>query len=250
MEEFGMGRTALILGSGTSSIVAANEWISVETPYGKANLSVGEIDGTEVVLLRRHGPGLNVPPHLINYKANISALADWGVERMISTAAVGSLRRDLKPGDIAVVEDFIDFTKRRDFTVYDHPVEHVVHVDFSEPYCPELTKALRVGAETSGYGDVRGVTYVCVEGPRYETPAEVRMFAALGGDVVGMTGVPEVILAKEMNLCYASLAIVTNYAAGISPNPLSHEEVLQCMAERSDTVYRILEGAISAIHGT
>jgi 5'-methylthioadenosine phosphorylase len=177
------------------------------------------------------------------------ALADSGVSRVLSTAAVGSLRPELRPGDIAVVEDFIDFTKRREFTVFDSPREKVVHVDFSKPYCPELTDALRLGAESAKVSIGAGVTYLCVEGPRYESPAEVRMFARWGGDVVGMTGVPEVVLAGEMNLCYGSLAIVTNYAAGISEHPLSHQEVLQCMAERSQSILHILEKAVSAIQG-
>lgn len=243
-----MGKIALILGSGTDLIVEPGEWSTVGTPYGDASLSSGSIGGTQVVLLRRHGPDLNVPPHLINYLANVHALVQAGVTRVISTAAVGSLRSHIHPGDIAVVTDFIDFTKRRDFSVFDRVGECVMHTDFSQPYCPEISKALEGGASSIGL-TIGNVTYLCVEGPRYETPAEVKMFAQWGGDVVGMTGVPEVVLSREMGLCYGSLAIVTNYASGISENPLSHGEVLQCMAERSESVRGILERAVSAIQG-
>ena len=238
---------AVIAGTGIETLGHAEEVSEIRTPYGPAYFSEGMFGGRRVVVLRRHGPGLNIPPHLINYRANIWALREAGVKRIIATAAVGSIRKDLCPtGALAVVGDFIDFTKRREFTFMDSPRASVLHLDFSVPYCPEISSAIERAASQLGIPMARRVTYVCVEGPRYETPAEIRMFGQWGGDVVGMTGAPEVILAREMGMCYASLAIITNHAAGVTDRLLSHEDVLASVRERSEDVRRILDCAVAA----
>jgi 5'-methylthioadenosine phosphorylase len=233
--------------AGTGVDLPIESWSEVATPYGPACLSTARIGEHEVVLLRRHGPGLNVPPHLINHHANLSALCEAGVRRVIATAAVGSLRRELSPGSLAVVCDFIDFTRHRVGTIFDRPAETVVHTDFSTPYCREISSALERAAEEIKVDLTRRVTYVCVDGPRYETPAEVRMFAHWGGDVVGMTGAPEVVIAREMGLCYGALAILSNYAAGIVDEPLSHEYVVRCVSERRQQIHDVLAGAVALI---
>jgi 5'-methylthioadenosine phosphorylase len=243
-------KTGLIVGTGMGHLAADEEWREISTPYGSASTANTVLGANEVVLLRRHGPGLNVPPHLINYRANMWALRESGVKCVLSTAAVGSLSKDLKPGDLAVIQDFIDFTKRRESTIYDKPGETVVHIDFSEPYCPALSSAMENVAEELGIGLARRVVYVCVDGPRYETPAEIRMFAQWGGDVIGMTGVPEVVIARELGMCYASLAIVTNYGAGISERALSHQEVVDMVARRCKDVYAIIENTLSSLPET
>jgi 5'-methylthioadenosine phosphorylase len=241
-------QTAFILGTGVVlGGGPGNAWDEVQTPYGPAWLCEHRIGNTDVVLLRRHGPGLNIPPHLINYKANIHALLTMGVKRIIATAATGSLSPDIAPGSLAVAGDFIDWTRNRITTIYDRPMEAVAHTDFTVPYCPEISSALLKAARNAGADVTQNVTYVCTDGPRYETPAEVRMLGMLGGDVVGMTGVPEVTLAREMGICYGTLCIVSNYAAGISAKPLSHSEVLVCVEEKGPVVRSVLEGALSYI---
>jgi len=213
-----------------------------ENIYGRVKVNIGRYRKKRIAFLPRHGEGHSIPPHLINYRANIRALADLGVKKIISTSAVGSLREDFRPGDLALLDQFIDFTKARKNTFFEG-TEGVLHVDMTEPYCQELSQALR---ENAGKNFLHfPTTYVCTEGPRFETPAEIRMFAKMGADVVGMTNVPEVILARELGMCYASIAIITNYAAGISRENLTHQEVIETMKNNilkvRDTIFRTIE---------
>ena len=233
----------LIVGTGVD-FTPSQEYNRVTTPYGEAFLTETFLSGHRIVFLRRHGPALNIPPHLINYRANIWALKEAGVSRIIATAAVGSLRHAISPGSLAVIDDFIDFTKRREVTFQNHPFDSVVHIDYSVPYCPTISTAIEDAAAELGISLAGRVTYLCVDGPRYETPAEVRMFAFLGADVVGMTGVPEVTLARELGMCYGSLAIVTNYAAGIESMPLSHRDVVRSVHEKSQLIQSLLEATV------
>ncbi len=206
----------------------------VATPYGTVDLKVGTYRGKEVAFLARHGAGHAVPPHLINYRANIWALKLLGVRRVLATTAVGSLNTAMAPGHFVFCDQFLDFTKARSLTFFDGGPAGVVHTDFTEPYCPEIRQVLLAGAGELGLPCHASGTYVCTEGPRFETPAEIRAFARLGGDLVGMTNVPEVILAREAGLCYATVSMVTNFAAGISNHSLTHQEVLEVMAGNSE----------------
>ncbi len=218
----------IIGGTGVYDIVDKADSVSkkkVETSYGVVEVSLLKIDGKDVAFLPRHSSGHSHPPHMINYKANISALKELGVNQIIATNSVGSLDLDIGPGAFVIVDDFIDFTVLRDKTFFD---DSVVHTDMSEPYCSRLREAL-----ISSGNVVPNGTYVCTEGPRFETPAEIKMFRKMGGDVVGMTGLPEVVLAREKNICYSSICIVSNYGAGISKDKLSMEEVLDIMNEKS-----------------
>lgn len=242
-------KTALIVGTGVDFSTTEGEWSEIASPYG-ASITMVNIGDQPVAILRRHGPAMNVPPHLVNYRANMLALQEMGVERVIATAAVGSMRQDLPPGSLVVVGDFIDFTKHREPTIYDRPGPKVTHTDFSTPYCPEISGALEQAAAEFGIRLGKRATYVCVDGPRYETPAEIRMFAQWGGDVVGMTGVPEVVFARELGMCYATLAIVSNLAAGISEKPLSHKEVVEQVSRRREEVGSLLERAVALIPQT
>jgi 5'-methylthioadenosine phosphorylase len=163
-------------------------------------------------VLARHGSKHTIPPHKINYRANIYALHKLGVEKILATNAVGGISNELAPGDIVVPNDFIDFTKLRPTTFFDKAP--VTHVDVSEPYCPQLRKMLieessRCSARVCDHG-----VLACTEGPRYETPAEIEMFRRLGCNIVGMTGFPEVVLARELEMCYATICYVSNRAAG------------------------------------
>ncbi|WP_051009345.1 S-methyl-5'-thioadenosine phosphorylase [Thermaerobacter subterraneus] len=217
---------------------------TVVTPYGRATVRIGKFRGLEVVFLARHGAGHTVPPHKINYRANIYALAALGVRRVIATAAVGSLRQAFGPGHFVLVDQFLDFTKNRVSTFFEGGEAGVVHIDVTEPYCPEIRSHLEAAGKALGLPVTNGGVYVCTEGPRFETPAEIRMFERLGGDLVGMTSVPEVVLAREAGLCYATIAMVTNYAAGISGQPLTHEEVLEIMAANGTNLRRLILEAL------
>ncbi len=222
---------------------------SVETQFGTAHVTIGTFQDNPVVFMQRHGQGHTLPPHKINYRANIMALKQLGVKDVIATSAVGSLNRAMHPGDLVLLDQFMDFTKQRPFTFYDGEGGEVVHTDFTEPYCPGLRELLLACAQSKGVRLHPTGTYVCTEGPRYESPAEVRAYGLLGGDVVGMTNVPEVVLAKEAKLRYAVVAMVTNYGAGISPQPLSHQEVLDVMAHNGESIRTLLMEALGRLLG-
>ncbi|MGB8780064.1 MAG: S-methyl-5'-thioadenosine phosphorylase [Candidatus Bathyarchaeia archaeon] len=213
---------AIIGGSGLERLFEKPEQSIVKTPYGTAPpVSIGKVGGKQVVFLPRHGPNHSVPPHRINYKASIWALHTLGVRRIFATNAVGAINRDFKPGQIAVPHDFVDFTKARCTTFYDEAP--VTHVDFSQPYCPQMRKLLLDAARKTGLHVWDKVVMVCTEGPRLETPAEIEMFRRLGCDIVGMTGFPEVVLARELEMCYASTCYVSNMAAGIQKGLSAHD---------------------------
>lgn len=221
--------------------------VDVETSYGKVSLLTGQYKGRNVAFLARHGKGHSVPPHLVNYRANIQALKNLGAKRVIATAAVGSLNEKMEPMDFVLIDQFLDFTKTRKSTFFEGGPQGVLHLDVTEPYCPEIRKFLLETCRELGIKAHEGGCYVTTEGPRFETPAEIKMFKLLGGDLVGMTSVPEVVLAREAGLCYATVAMVTNYAAGISPNPLSHGEVLDAMNTLSANISRLIMKAIEGI---
>lgn len=207
-------KIAVIGGTGFERLFKDARQLRLGTPYGiVAPIFIGRIDDKEVIFLQRHGPNHSVPPHRINYKANVHALYETGVERIIAINAVGAINQDFKPGDIVIPHDFIDFTKLRSTTFYDEAP--VTHVDVSQPYCPEVRKLLTKTARKLGLRVWDRAVLVCTEGPRFETPAEIKMFRRLGCDVVGMTGVPEAVLARELQMCYATICYVSNMAAGI-----------------------------------
>lgn len=212
--------------------------------YGDVTITVGWYKGVEVAFIPRHGAGHSVPPHLINYRANIQALYDLGVRTVIGTAAVGSLCQDYQPGDFVLAEQFLDFTKNRTNTFYEGGSKGVVHCDMTIPYCPEIRRALLQSGQQKGVRIHDGGVYVCTEGPRFETAAEIKMFAIMGGSLVGMTSVPEVCLARERGMCYANLSIVSNFAAGISPGILTHKEVLEIMRDSLGHVRGIILDSI------
>lgn len=219
----------------------------IKTPFGEISVFRGRYGSRELVFLPRHGAGHTVPPHLVNYRANIWGLRALGVERIIATAAVGSLRRRLRPGDTVVIDQFLDFTKSRPMTFFDGGEHGVVHIDYTEPYCGEVRRSLLSAAHDAGLRAHDGGCYACMEGPRFETPAEIRMLDRLGADVVGMTSVPEVVLAREAGICYGTAAMVTNFAAGMAGQALSHQEVLDLMAANTAKLRRLLTGAVDRL---
>lgn len=244
-------RIAIIGGSGVydPGILANIYERSIDTPYGTAVLKIGTYQGEEIGFMSRHGEKHSLPPHRVNYRANIWALKTLQVERVLATAAVGTLNPDFKPGQFVIVNDFLDFTKNRSYTFFEGEEMGVVHTDFTTPYCPELRQILFQTASELGIKAHDGGVYACTEGPRFETPAEIGMIRQLGGDLVGMTNVPEVILAHELGLCYSLIAMVTNMAAGIATSPLSHEEVLEVMSANGKNLRGLIMQAIPRIPG-
>lgn len=212
----------------------------IHTDYDTVQVAEGDHAGRELVFIPRHGSGHSVPPHRVNYRANIDALRRTQCDCIIATNAVGSMREAMQPGDFVLPDQFIDFTRARPFTFYDGADQQVRHVDVTEPYCPALRRAaFALFADAEQPVHPAGV-YVCTEGPRFETPAEIRMFAAMGGDLVGMTGVPEVVLAREAGICYMSVCVVTNFAAGMSGEPLIEGEVRDLMKDRLASLQEFL----------
>jgi 5'-methylthioadenosine phosphorylase len=204
----------LIGGTGTEAILGTAEQIRVGTPYGLAPpIFIGEIGEKTVAFLPRHGVDHSVPPHKINYRANIYALHSLGAKRVIATNAAGAINPEFKPGDLVIPDDLIDFTRLRANTFYDDAP--VTHIDVCETYCPEVRNGIIKAAERKNVKAFTKAVFVCSEGPRFETPAEIRMLERLGGDLVGMTGMPETVLAHELGMCYATVCIVTNMAAGL-----------------------------------
>ncbi len=244
-----MGKIAVIGGTGVydPSMFENIQTKSLATPYGNIDYTEGTYKGKQVIFLARHGSHHSIPPHLINYRANIWGLKKLGVSLIIATTAVGSLNVDFGPGHFVLPNQFLDFTKSRVTTFFDGGDVGVVHLDVTNPYCTNLRDAIVVCGDKLGCTIHNGGTYVCTEGPRFETPAEIKMFEKLGGDLVGMTNVPEVNLAGEAEICYATISMVTNYAAGISPTPLTHHEVVELMQQMGDQLKALILTTIEAI---
>ena len=236
----------IIGGTGVYEIVTMGDEIDkqvLKTPYGYSpEVSIFKLHGKEVAFMPRHTKGHSNPPHMVNYRANIYAMKKIGVERIIATNAVGSLDLSVKPGDFLIPNDFLDFTKTRAFTFYD---TKTVHIDITEPYCHDLRNYLISSGEVTPDG-----VYVCTEGPRFETAAEIAMFKQLGGSVVGMTGIPEAILARELEMCYASICMVSNYAASISPTKLTIDEVFEVVEGQKENLVKLISDAIAKIPDT
>ncbi|MGI5911991.1 MAG: S-methyl-5'-thioadenosine phosphorylase [Syntrophomonadaceae bacterium] len=222
--------------------------ITQETPYGSVFIMKGKYQGSEVAFIPRHGGNHSIPPHLINYRANIMALHQIGVKNILATAAVGSLHFEFKPGKLVLADQFLDFTRVRRNSFYEGGEAGVVHCDMTVPYCPRLREALEKAGNDQGIKVINGGVYVCTEGPRFETAAEIAMFKQLGGQLIGMTSVPEVCLARELGICYANISIVTNFAAGISPGILTHSEVVEMMKKSIENVKGILTSSLKYIN--
>jgi 5'-methylthioadenosine phosphorylase len=237
----------LIVGTGVDSVQLLSDasLSSIKTPFGKVGYVRGSMGDVDVCVLKRHGEGHVVPPHLINYRANIMALYMLGVEKVVTTSAVGSLKKSIAPGSYALMDGFLDFTKVRVQTFFE--VGKVVHTDMTHPYSAAVTDVLATEMSALGLSLHTGEVYVAAEGPRFESPQEVHMYAAMGGSVVGMTGLPEVTLAREAGLEYQTIAIITNYAAGISASLLTHKEVLDAMVAASASLIEVLRRSLPRI---
>ena len=235
-------------GSGFYAFLEDPQEVTVDTPYGppSAPVTIGTIGERRVAFLPRHGKDHEFPPHLVPYRANVWAMKELGVTRLFGPSAAGSLRRDIPPKMFVVSDQAIDFTKTRPYTFFDGPV--TTHVSFADPYCPEMRAALVSSAGALGIDHRDGGTMVVIEGPRFSTRAESKMFAQVGGDVIGMTQFPEVTLAREAELCFANVALVTDYDVGVDDiSPVSHHEVLKVFGENIEALRNLLFAAIPTL---
>ncbi|MBF0515956.1 MAG: S-methyl-5'-thioadenosine phosphorylase [Nitrospirae bacterium] len=220
---------------------------AVDTPYGEPSdaFKLLRVSGVEVVFLARHGAGHTMPPHKVNYRANIWGFKSLGVKRLLSLGAVGGINPVLAPGAIVVADQIIDMTTGRASTFYEK--DEVYHVDFSEPFCPELRAAYIEAARAINLPVLTRGTYICTNGPRFETRAEIRYYSIIGADMVGMTAMPEAALAREAEICYGTIATVTNHAAGISTEKLTTTEVIETVNNASINLNALLLKTISLI---
>jgi 5'-methylthioadenosine phosphorylase len=241
-------------GSGFYSLMEGPvEQVSVQTPFGAPSdsIAIGSMGPLRIAFLPRHGPHHRIPPHAINYRANLWAMAQLGVTRVIAPTAAGSLQPNVKPGDFVVCDQFIDRTYAREQTFFDGP--RVVHISAADPYCPDLrTHSIAVGRELGITVHERG-TVVVIQGPRFSTRAESRWFSNQGWEVINMTQYPEVVLARELEMCYVNIALITDYDAGLEGHsgiePVTVAGVVQVMQDNNDRVRRLIESLIPRLSG-
>src|SRR6201989_3171737 len=238
-------------GSGFYSFLEDVEEVEVDTPYGtpSAPLFLGDIGGKRVAFLPRHGVGHELPPHRIPYRANVWAMRELGVRRVIGPCASGSLSKDLPPGTFVVCDQFVDRTSGRPDTFYDGPV--TTHVSSADPYCPDLRRVLLETGREQGLDIRDGGTVVVIQGPRFSTRSESRWFSSMGWGVINMTAYPEGWLARELELCYANVSLITDYDVGLEDDPdiepVSHEAVVEVFTQNNERLRELLFAAIPQI---
>ena len=234
----------IVGGSGFYDLATGLREIKVETPYGPPSdkIALGKIANKKVAFLPRHHKNHDIPPHKINYRANIYALKSLGVSRIITSHAAGSLQKEIKPGDFVILDQFVDRTKGRIDTFYDGQM--VTHISSAFPYCPQLRKlAIEVGKEMKLPLHEKG-TVVIIQGPRFSTTAESIWFTKMGWDLVNMTEYPEVVLARELEICYCAIAIATDYDAGVvveeDLKPVSTKEVIESFGKNINKTKKLI----------
>jgi 5'-methylthioadenosine phosphorylase len=219
--------------------------VSLETPYGDPSDSfiTGRLEGVKVVFLPRHGKGHRINPTSVNYRANIYGLKVLGVERIIGVSAVGSMKESIHPGDMVIPDQYIDMTKSRVNTFFSGGV--VCHVGFADPVCPDLSRVLFDAGREAGAAVQKGGTYICIEGPQFSTRAESKLYRSWGVDVIGMTNLPEAKLAREAEICYASMSFATDYDCWHeSAGDVTIGDVLRVLAQSTKTAKEIIRRAV------
>jgi 5'-methylthioadenosine phosphorylase len=244
------GRTVGVVGgSGISTLFegGARKTHRVATPWGPPSgpIEEGDVGGVRVLFLPRHGPGHTIPPHRVNYRANVDALRSLGAEAIVTVSSVGSLREELPPGTFVLPSQFIDFTKGRPTTFFDGG--RVYHVSLADPFCPDLRRRAADAGRVAGTPFAEGKTYICVEGPRFSTRAESALFRTWA-DIIGMTLVPEVTLARERGLCYACLAMVTDFDVW-ADRPVEAKEIVETMHRNADRMARLMTCLLPTLGG-
>lgn len=231
-------------GSGFYSFLDKVEEISVETPYGAPSdhVALGTIEGKSVAFLPRHGRSHQYPPHMINYRANMYAFQKLGVERIFGPCAAGSLQKHVKRGDFVICDQFVDRTRGRSDTFYDGPIS--THIAGADPYCPDLRKIAFETAEELAIEAHPNGTVVVIQGPRFSTRAESRWFTNQGWEVINMTQYPEAYLARELEMCYVNISLITDYDIGLEQSldvqPVSHGEVIRVFNENNEKIRQLL----------
>ena len=222
-----------------SGILKEVKEITIDTPYGNTSdsITVGMFKGIKIAFMPRHGKKHTIPPHLINYRANIWAFKQMGITRIIAPSAVGSLKEEHAPGNFVLPTQFIDFTKSRKGTFSEEA--KVIHISVAEPFCPELQSAILKAADSQKIPIHKDCTYVCIEGPRFSTKAESKFYRTTGADIIGMTLVPECQLAREAQICYASISTVTDYDVW-AEKPVTAKEVLATLSKNVENTKKIL----------
>jgi len=238
-------------GSGFYSFMSNVEEVEIDTPYGKpsAPVAIGEYEGKKIAFIPRHGKKHEYPPHMIPYRANLYAMKQLGVKRIIGPTASGSLQPHIKPGDFVVTDQFVDRTWGRKDTYFDGP--ETKHVSSAHPYCPELRKIAIEAGKSLGISIHEKGTVVVIQGQRFSTVAESRWFSKMGWDVINMTQYPECYLARELGICYANIALITDYDVGLEGHedilPVTHEEVLKVFKENNEKLKSMLFEIIKRI---
>ncbi len=229
-------------GSGFYSFLDDVRQVTVDTPYGppSAPVSIGDVEGVSVAFLPRHGLKHELPPHMINYRANVWALKELGVTRILGPCAAGSLQQDVKPGDFVISDQLVDRTTGRKDTFYDGPI--TTHVSYADPYCPELREIALKTANEESIPSLDGGTVVTIQGPRFSTRAESKWFQDAGWHVINMTQYPEAYLARELELCYVNIALITDYDVGVvgESEAVTHEAVVKVFTENNEKLRRLL----------
>lgn len=235
-------------GSGFTAFLEGVEEVEVDTPYGRPSspIVVGELDGKRVAFLPRHGRNHELPPHRIPYRANVWAMRELGVRRLIGPCASGALKAELGLGEFVVCDQFVDRTWGREDTFYDGP--ETMHVSAADPYCPELRQLIVDTARELGIPARDGGTVVVVQGPRFSSRAESRWLQSTGADVINMTAYPEGHLARELELCYANISMVTDHDVGVEKDePVSAEAVMRVFGENNERLRELLFAVIPKI---
>ena len=232
-----------------SGILEDAKEISMDTPYGKPSdsITVGIFKGRKIAFLPRHGKKHAIPPHMINYKANIWAFKELGITRIIAPSAVGSLKEEIEPGHFALPTQFLDFTKSRDGLFSENG--RVIHISVADPFCPELQSSILKVVKEQNFHIHKDCTYVCIEGPRFSTKAESKFYRSTGAGIIGMTLVPECQLAREAQMCYASISTVTDYDVW-AEKPVTAKEVLETLSKNVERTKRVLTDLINQIPKT
>lgn len=225
--------------------------VKVDTPFGAPSdlISIGEIAGKKVAFLPRHGRHHQLPPHMVNYRANLWALKELGVTRVIGPCAAGSLQPQVQPGDFVFCDQFVDRTTGRKDTFYDGP--RAVHISTADPYCPEMRAIAIQVAQDMGVRFHPTGTMVVIQGPRFSTRAESRWFSSMGWSVINMTGYPEVVLAKELGMCYLNVSLITDYDVGLEGRPdikpVTQDEVVRVFQEHNEVLRKLIARIIEAL---
>jgi len=251
MKDKSIAEVGVFGGSGFYNFLKIKEELSIDTIYGKPSdtIIIGELEGINVAFLPRHGRGHTIPPHKINYRANIAAMKKLGVRQIFGPCASGSLQSNIKPGDFVICDQFVDRTNSRIDTFYDGP--HTTHISTADPYCLNLREIVIKEAEKIGITTYSKGTVVVIQGPRFSTKSESRWYSGLGWEVINMTQYPEVTLAREMEMCYVNISLITDYDVGLEDHPgiksVTSQDVVSIFKDNNEKLRELLFKAIPRV---